>query len=132
MAKPRWKVFGMRFGLGDTGGMSDVLAHLPKPLVAATTDAEGCTVLLRPKFTSPKWQWLQRLMWKPYFRVKLEERGGFIWALCDGTRTVGEVYAAVRAQFGEAAEPVEARTGAFLSELVRGQFLRLDPPSGAM
>lgn len=112
--------------------MTDVLALIPVPLVASETDADGRTVLLRPKFTSPKLQWLQRLMWKPYFRVKLETRGAFVWALCDGQRRVADIYAAVREQFGAEAEPVETRTGAFLEELRRGRFLRLDEPSGAV
>lgn len=118
--------------LGDTGVMPDVLTLIPVPLVGSATDADGRTVLLRPKFASPKLQWLQRLMWKPYFRVKLEARGAFVWALCDGQQSVGEIYAAVRERFGAEAEPVESRTGAFLTELVRGRFLRLDAPSGAV
>jgi len=101
---------------------------IPTPAVEAVLGAEGHTVLLRPKFVSPRFQWFQRLMWKPYFRVKLDEVGALIWSLCDGVRSVEEVCREVRARFGERAEPVESRVEAFLRSLAAGCFLRLLPP----
>ena len=72
------------------------LAAVPVRKVEALRDAEGRTVLLRPKFTSPALHWLQRLLPRPTFRVRLDAVGGSLWELCDGQRRVGAVFAELR------------------------------------
>jgi hypothetical protein len=56
-------------------------------------------------------------------RLRLDAIGSFAWKHLDGSTTVGEVAAALRDAFGEAAEPAEERLGRFVRELRRDGFL---------
>ncbi len=57
-------------------------------------------------------------------RLKLDGTGSFAWRRFDGETTVGEVVAEVREAFGEQAEPVEQRLGAFVRLLRRERLVR--------
>lgn len=109
---------------------SEMLTRIPVRTVGWEEGEEGRVVLLRPKFTSRRLAWLQKRLSRPYFRVRLDERGTFIWLALDGVRSAGEVCQAVREHFGEAAEPVEERTLAFLHHLASGGFATLESPAG--
>ena len=56
---------------------------------------------------------------------RLDAVGGTLWELCDGQRSVGAVFAELRARHGQEAEPVEERAGRFLHQLLQGGFLEL-------
>lgn len=103
-----------------------MLARIPVKRVGWEDLEDGRVVLLRPKFLSPGLGWLQRALARPHFRVKLDPTGTFIWKALDGARTCREVCGAVRERFGEAAEPVEERTLAFLHHLASGGFASLE------
>ena len=105
--------------------VGELLGRVPVQAVAAQTLEDGTVVLLRPKFISPRLGWLQRLLPRPVFRVRLDPRGSFIWTALDGVRTGREVCDAVRGRFGPEAEPVEERTVAFLHQLAAGGFVTL-------
>lgn len=52
----------------------------------------------------------QNLFHKPRFtKVHLDAQGSFIWPLIDGKRTVTDIAALVKEEFGEAAEPLYPR-----------------------
>ena len=52
----------------------------------------------------------QKVFNKPQFtKVHLDQQGTFIWPLIDGERTVADIAALVRDEFGEAAEPLYPR-----------------------
>ena len=52
----------------------------------------------------------QKVFSKPQFtKVHLDQQGTFIWPLIDGERTVADIAALVRDEFGEAAEPLYPR-----------------------
>ena len=105
---------------------SELMAKVPVQAVAFESLEDGRVVLLRPKFISPRLAWLQRLLSRPVFRVRLDAKGSFIWGAIDGQRTVQQVCAAVREGLGAEAEPVEVRTLAFIHPLVSGHFARLE------
>jgi len=109
--------------------ISAMMARVPVRGVAFETREDGLVVLLRPKFVSPRLGWLQRLLSRPVFRVRLDSKGSFIWAAMDGQRTVLEVCAQVRERFGAEAEPVEERTVAFVHQMASGAFISLEQPS---
>lgn len=106
---------------------AELLTKIPVQAVAFETLEDGTVVLLRPKFTNAKLGWLQRLLPRPVFRVRLDAKGAFIWGAVDGRRTVREVCEQVRERFGAEAEPVEERTLAFVYQMVSGEFVRLMP-----
>ena len=52
----------------------------------------------------------QKVFGKPrYTKVHLDSQGTFIWPLIDGEKTVMELAALVKEEFGEAAEPLYPR-----------------------
>ena len=53
----------------------------------------------------------QRVFNKPRFtKVHLDAQGTFIWPLIDGEKTVADIAALVKEEFGEKAEPLYPRT----------------------
>ena len=105
--------------------LADWLAAVPCPAVPHERTPEGRVVLLRPKFTAPWMQWLQRRLRRSHFRVKLDAVGSCFWLHCDGTRSVAELAELLRVAFGQGAEPSEDRAVGFALELGRGGFIRL-------
>lgn len=101
----------------------------PRRILVHEVGESGRIVVLRPKLLSARWKWLLRLLRKPDFRVKLDDRGGFVWLLCDGQRSVAEVAAATQQHFADPPEDSGGRTAVFLRELARGGFLAFDPPA---
>jgi len=108
--------------------VGEMMTLVPVRAVAFETLEDGRVVLLRPKFLSPAMGWIQRLLPRPVFRVKLDAKGAFIWGVLDGHRTAAMVCEAVREHFGSDAEPVEERTLAFLHQMASGGFIRLETP----
>ena len=84
--------------------VGELLGRIPVQAVPFEVLEGGRVVLLRPKFVDRRMAWLQRLLPRPEFRVRLDARGSFIWTALDGVRTGQGVCDAVRAQFGEEAD----------------------------
>jgi len=91
-----------------------------KPIrLAEWEEAGGRVVLVRPAPTSKR---LRRILdtltfWMSVRRIRLDEVGSFSWVRLDGRHSVREVAAALREEFGEAAEPAEERLGVFVRTL---------------
>ena len=70
----------------------------------------------------------QKLFHKPRFsQVHLDELGSFLWPLIDGRQTVCDLADPVKAQFGEAAEPLYPRIAKYFQILDSYHFVRLTP-----
>ena len=102
----------------------------PRRLLDFEEGPEGRAVVLRPKVLSPRWRWLLRLLRRPAYRVRLDDRGTFVWMLCEGGLDVSSIAQRTQERFGDPPEDSGRRTAAFLQELARGGFLALDPPRG--
>ena len=109
----------------QTFNVEGLLAMVPVRSVPFETSEAGHVVLLRPKFVSPWLAWLQPLLSRPVFRVKLDEVGSFLWSQIDGVRTVDALCDQLGATFGERAEPVRERGLSFIYQLLEGRFLEL-------
>ena len=85
---------------------------------------DGLVVLLKPKFQHPffKKHVLPRLK-RPYFKVKLDAVGSFVWEQCDGKQTVQEVAQNLKEKFGEEVEPLYDRIALFLQNLEKNRFI---------
>ena len=59
-------------------------------------------------------------------KIRLDERGSFLWHLIDGERSVAEVVEAMRSEFGEEVEPAEERVGQLI-RLLRREYLLAYP-----
>ena len=70
----------------------------------------------------------QKLFGKPRISyVHLDEMGSFLWPLIDGRQTVCDLADPVKAQFGEAAEPLYPRIAKYFQILDSYHFVRLTP-----
>jgi len=85
---------------------------------------DGLIVLLKPKFGLAflKKYVLPRLK-KPYFKIKLDPVGSFIWEHCDGSLRVKEVAKNLKDKFGEEVEPLYDRLALFLQSLEKNHLI---------
>ncbi len=76
-------------------------------------EVKGRLVIFRPKPTRrgilALLHWVQYGMAVP--RIRLDDRGAFVWSHLDGRRTVSEIAQLARERFGESIEPAEERVG---------------------
>jgi hypothetical protein len=83
-------------------------------------------VLLLPRFKNKYLvQWLLPRLKNPNIHLKLDERGSFVWELCDGTKSVIEIVHLMAEKFHEDVEHLYKRTGFFVQQLVREKFVVL-------
>lgn len=85
---------------------------------------DGLIVLLKPKFELVllRKYILPRLK-KPYFKIKLDHVGSFIWEHCDGCLRVKEVAKSLKDKFGEDVEPLYDRLALFLQSLEKNHLI---------
>ena len=85
---------------------------------------DGLVVLLRPKFELAllKKYVLPRLK-KPYFKIKLDQVGSFIWEHCDGNLQVKELAKSLEDKFGKEVEPLYDRLTLFLQSLEKNRLI---------
>jgi len=105
--------------------LNEMLAAVPQRAVDHGVREDGLFTLLRPKFLSPRLQWLQRLIQRRHFKVRLDAVGTCLWAHMDGERTGYELVEILRLAFGEKVEPADERTARFLLQLAEGRFVRM-------
>lgn len=103
---------------------TNLLDLIPVQNIRSRQKEEGFYVLLKPKFTHPLLvkHLLPRLK-NPYFKIKLDEIGSFIWNLCDGKNTVKDIGNLLRKRFGERIEPLHDRVGLFFQNLEKNKFI---------
>ncbi|MCE1228058.1 MAG: PqqD family protein [Firmicutes bacterium] len=104
--------------------LSDLLGAVPQRAVEHLVREDGRFTLLRPKFTSGRLQWFQKMLTRPHFKVKLDDVGTCLWAHMDGQRTGHDLVEILRLAFGERVEPADERTAQFLHQLAEGKFIR--------
>ena len=109
--------------MAQTLTVEGMLTMVPRRAVPFEFREAGAVTLLRPKFVTPWLAWLQPLLSRPVFRVKLDGVGSFLWTQLDGSRTVAEVIGLLQAHFGEGVEPVQERTLTFIYQMMEGRFL---------
>ena len=84
-------------------------------------------VLLVPKFRSRFLaKWFVPMLAKPNIRVKLDERGSFVWQRCDGKTTVESIGEQMSTAFSEPLESSFDRIEKFIGQLTRNKFLVLN------
>ena len=100
------------------------LLELAPQRVASWHEDEGRVVL---QLEAPVRPWRTPLDWLSYKmsakKVRLDEVGSFAWKLLDGRRTVAQVAAKLRVEFGEQVDPAEERLGEMVRMLRRGGMI---------
>jgi len=104
---------------------SENLLEMTPLRVAAWQEVEDRVVVERPRSSVRGLRGLGERV--SYFlsmrKIRLDERGSFLWHLVDGERSVSEVAEAMRGQFGEEVEPAEERVGQLIRMLRRERLL---------
>lgn len=102
----------------------NLMDMVPVRNVKWETNAHGHVTLLKPKFKLP---WLKKhflpRMKRPNYRIKLDDKGSFIWSQCDGKTNVREMAKKHKEKFGEDVEPLLDRLALFLQSLEKNQFI---------
>ncbi len=82
-------------------------------------------VLLQPKFKNPflAKHLLPRLK-NPYYKIRLDDVGSFLWERCDGILTVKELANCMKDRFGDKIEPLYDRIALFLQSLERNHLIK--------
>ncbi len=102
----------------------NLLELKPRQNILWETGEDGGIVLLVPKFSNKFLAtYFMPLLSKPNFRVKLDQFGSFVWKHCDGVTPVADIGRKMKEQFGDSAEPIYDRIGAFLRKLEKEKFL---------
>ncbi len=106
------------------GEAINLLDLIPIQNIQSKKNKEGHFTLLKPKYSHPLLvkHLLPRLK-NPYFKVKLDEIGSFIWNLCDGKNSVKEIGLELKNEFGERVEPLYERLGIFFQNLEKNRFI---------
>jgi len=109
---------------GDLKTEINLLDLIPEKNIDWNKNEEGLIVLLKPKFKNPflAKHVLPRLK-NPYYRIKLDAVGSFIWELCDGHSTVKELSRRLKDKFKDKVEPLYDRLGLFLQNLEKNHFI---------
>lgn len=105
----------------------NLLELKPARNLQSETGEKGEIILLVPKFHNRYLvKYIMPHIRKPYFRIKLDEYGSFIWNFCDGNTTVGEISDGMRKKFGDNFDTTYERIGKFVNQLVRDKFLMIE------
>ena len=92
------------------------------------SEEEGSCVLLRPRLRSDRLaRWVARLGGDPYYRIRLDEIGTFVWKACDGRTSLAEICEGMRGRFGVEVEPADQRLAEFVRKMLKGRMLTIEP-----
>jgi hypothetical protein len=88
-------------------------------------EQESRVVVLRPEPTTTGARlWIDRLLHQlSARRIRLDEYGSCVWRHVDGQRTVADIAAVLRDQFGDAVEPAEERVGKLIQVFHREELV---------
>ena len=86
-------------------------------------DEQHC-VVLRPRL-GEGWlgRWMAGCLSDPYYRIRLDTIGSFVWRACDGETSLSVIAERMRRHFGDSIEPVEERLGRFVQTMQRGRLI---------
>ena len=105
----------------------NLLTLKPKRNLEWETNGENKVVVLVPKFRNRfAVKWFVPMLAKPNVRVKLDERGSFVWHRCDGNTTVQSIGEEMSSAFTEPLEATYERIEKFIRQLARSKFLLVD------
>lgn len=93
--------------------------------LADWTESQARVTIIRPKSLRPGlFGWIDLLLYLlSAKRIRLDAFGSFAWLQLNGERSVGEVGALLRSEFGDAVEPVEERLGHLIRVFRNQEFV---------
>ncbi len=109
---------------GVTEPAINLLDLIPVRNIKWEKKEDGLVVLLKPKFELALLRkYVLPRMKKPYFKIKLDHVGSFIWEHCDGCIQVKELAKSLEDKFGKEVEPLYDRLTLFLQSLEKNRLI---------
>jgi len=110
--------------IGPEKSKINLLDLIPVRNIKWEKKEDGLIDLLKPKFELAllRKYVLPRLK-SPYFKIKLDHVGSFIWEHCDGSLRVKDVAKNLKDKFGEDVEPLYDRLALFLKNLEKNHLI---------
>ncbi|MDP2207382.1 MAG: PqqD family protein [Bacteroidota bacterium] len=103
----------------------NILDLIPIRMFEFEVQEDEKVTLLIPKFRDKiLGKYLQPVIKKKFYKVKLDSLGSFVWTQCDGRTTVNEIAERLRQKFGAEAEPAVDRVAKFIQHLYRGDCVK--------
>ena len=85
-------------------------------------------IITYPKKFGKMEKWLQNRIGGPEeVRRPLDRYSSYIWEMCDGKKTVGEVILRFDEKFGEEVAPADVRVQKFIKQLLELNLISLNP-----
>jgi hypothetical protein len=98
----------------------------PSRRFAWRQDDDGRCVVLRPKLGEGRvGRWCAARLGDPYYRIRLDELGTFVWKAFDGQTPLAVIAERMRDEFGGRVEPAEERLGLFVGTMLKGRLIAI-------
>ena len=105
----------------------NLLDLIPEKIIEGEINPEtGLIVIKKLKYKNVFLKkYLIPRMPNPYYRIKLDSFGSFIWNNIDGKKRVSEIAEKLGNEFGEKVQPVYERVGMFIKSLLENRFIKI-------
>ena len=96
----------------------------PRRRLGWQEEGDGRCVVLRPKLGGSRaGRWLAARLGDPFYRIRLDDVGTFIWKACDGEASLTVILGRLRDTFGARVEPADERLGRFVQTMRRSRMI---------
>lgn len=125
-------MFGRKNKLSARTNLDDWLNVIPIKNCEYFEGTNGNFVLQMPKSDNAVLQKIITAISKrPFFKIKLDERGSFIWEKCDGKNSIGKICQLLESEFGETVKPAPNRTVLLFKKLYQYGLVRFFRKNGS-
>lgn len=91
---------------------------------------DGCCIVLRPRLGEGRiGRWFGPWLPDPYYRIRLDNVGTFIWKACDGETPLTVIAERMRERFGSEIDPAEERLSRFVQTMIRSRLIEVGTDS---
>ncbi len=74
-------------------------------------------------------RWVGGFFRDPYYRIRLDDFGTFVWKACDGDTPLNVIAQQMQKQFGRDIEPADERLGRFIQTMLRSRLIAVGTDS---
>ena len=105
--------------------LNEWLEIVPQKNCDYLTSANGNYILQMPKSDNAfLLKILNFFSRNPFYKIKLDDRGSFIWEHCDGKNSIRSICRLLEGEFGDSVKPTADRTVLLFKNLYQHQLVR--------
>ena len=106
--------------------LEEWLRALPRQQCKFYQNHQGLVTLQVPRARNPLLRKIIGLFNpNPYIKIKLDEKGSFIWLRCDGQTSIAQICQELEQEYGDSIKPSRERTVKFIKQLYRYRLISL-------